>query len=73
MSDLSTTKLSEYVEQLGINIADLARKTGIPDGILRHSIVRRERSLRAEEYMIICNFIGKDPSEFYVPPKDKSS
>lgn len=65
MADICTIRISDYIDKMGINISALSRKTGIPDGILRRSIVRKERSLRANEMMDICNFLGKDPIEFY--------
>ncbi len=65
MADIATTNISECVNRMGINISALSRGTGIPDGILRRSIVRRERSLRSDEFIAICKFLGKDPFDFY--------
>lgn len=65
MADAATINVSNYVSKMGINISALSRETGIPDGILRRSIVKRERDLRAGEFMSICNFLGKPPLDFY--------
>lgn len=65
MADSMTTNISEFIEKTGINISALSRGTGIPDGILRRSIVKRERNLRASESMAICSFLQRDPFEFY--------
>lgn len=65
MEDFATMGISNHIQELGINISALSRGTGIPDGILRRSIVRNERALRADEMLSICNFLGKNPLEFY--------
>lgn len=65
MADTATINVSNYVSRMGINISALSRETGIPDGILRRSIVKKERNLRAGEFMSICNFLGKPPFDFY--------
>ncbi len=64
MADICTTNISDYIDRMGIKISAISRGTGISDGILRRSIVRKERSLRYDEAMAICNFIGKNPLEF---------
>ncbi len=71
MADTATINVSNYVSRMGINISALSRETGIPDGILRRSIVKKERDLRAGEFMSICNFLGKPPLDFY-PDRDKA-
>lgn len=65
MADIATTSISDCIGKMGINISALSRGTGIADGILRRSIVRRERDLRADEMILICKFLGKDPFDFY--------
>ena len=65
MADSMTTNIAEFIEKMGINISALSRGTGISDNVLRRSIVRKERSLRADESMVICNFLHRDPFEFY--------
>lgn len=65
MADVVTRNVSDCINRMGINISALSRGTGIPDGILRRSIVRKERDLRSGEFMEICKFLGKDPFDFY--------
>ncbi len=65
LADITTINISDCICKMGIKIAALSRGTGISDNILRRSIVKKERSLRADEAIAICIFLGKDPSEFY--------
>lgn len=65
MADIVTTNISDYVNTMGINISALSRSTGISDGILRRSIVKRERNLRSDELVVICKFLKRNPLEFY--------
>jgi len=65
VADVITTNVSNYIKRMGINISALSRASGVSDGILRRSIVRKERSLRADEAIAICKFLGKDPFDFY--------
>lgn len=65
MADVITTNISNYIKRAGVNISALSRASRISDGVLRRSIVRRERSLRADEAIAICEFLGKEPFEFY--------
>ncbi len=65
MADVCTTNISNFINRMGINISALSRETGISDGILRRSVVRRERDLRSDEFMAICKFLKRDPFEFY--------
>lgn len=64
MSDFATCHISDYIRGMNINIAALSRQVKIPDGILRRSIVSRERPLRADEFLELCFCLGKDPMEF---------
>lgn len=64
MADIATTNISNCINRMGISISALSRGTGVSDGILRRSIVRKERDLRSDEYLAICKFLGKDPFEF---------
>lgn len=65
MADAITNNIADYIKGMGINISALSRNTGVPDGILRRSIVSKERSLRGDEVMSICLAIGKNPFDFY--------
>lgn len=65
MADNATASIAACINKMGIKITALARGTGIPDGILRRSIVRQERDLRSDEFLSICKFLNKNPFEFY--------
>lgn len=65
MADTATNNIADYIKGMGINVSALSRGTGVSDGILRRSIVRRERDLRAGEMILICQFLGKNPLDFY--------
>lgn len=67
MTDTTTVNVANFIDRMGINISAISRGTGIPDGVLRRSIVRKERNLRSDEFMAICDFIQRDPFEFYRP------
>ena len=63
--DKATNCVAEYVNKLRIKISSISRGTGVPDGILRRSLSAKERDLRADEFLAICNFLGKSPFDFY--------
>lgn len=65
LADVGTTNISEYIGKMGINISALARNSGVSDGILRRSVVTKERSLRFDEAISICRALGKNPLDFY--------
>lgn len=65
MADIATNNISDYIKGMGINISALSRGSGVSDNILRRSIVRRERDLRADEMISICLFLKKNPFDFY--------
>lgn len=65
LADPVTINISNCIEEMGIKISAISRATGIAEGILRRSVSKRERSLRAEEAMAICNFLKRDPFDFY--------
>lgn len=64
MADFATCHISDYILGMNINIAALSRQAKIPDGILRRSIVSKERSLRADEFLELCSCLGKNPLDF---------
>lgn len=66
MVDSPTERVAQYVSEKGIKVSALSRGTGIPDGILRRSLCRKERDLRAGEFLKICVFLEKEPLEFAV-------
>ena len=63
-ADPVTVQVADYVNRTGINRAELSRRTGISEGILRRSLARQERSLRADEFLKICRSLEKDPFSF---------
>lgn len=65
MADIPTTCISKYVTEKGIKISTIARETHISDGVLRRSLSTQERNLRANEFLKICSFLGKNPFDFY--------
>lgn len=73
MSDMPTMSISKYVAEKGIKISTLARETNISDGVLRRSLATCERDLRANEFLKICNFLGKNPFDFYQAPEHSPS
>lgn len=71
--DIPTLKLADYVERLGVKIAVISRETGIPDGILRRSLCTKERDMRAGEFLRVCRFLEKSPSDFEGDMPDMAS
>lgn len=65
MADMVTSRVADYVDRMGINVKALSRGTAISYGILQRSLMTRERDLRADELLEICNFLGKDPLDFH--------
>ena len=65
MADVATNNLADYIKAMSINISALSRESGVADGILRRSIVNKERSLRYDEALSICRFLRKDPFDFF--------
>lgn len=61
-----TKNVANYVNSMGINISKMSRDTGIPYGqlivSLRHN--DRDRSLRDDELIAICSFLGVNPMDF---------
>lgn len=73
MADATTNAVADYVERHGVKISAISRKAGIPDGILRRSLSKRERSLRADEFLGICGFLGMEPFDFKELPTNNAS
>lgn len=65
MADIATNNIADYIKGMGINISALSRGSGVSDNILRRSIVKKERDLRYGEALAICQFLGKDPFDFF--------
>lgn len=67
-----TKKLSNYVKAKKINISAMARETGIPYAAIYNSLCdeERDRSLRDDELVAICAFLGVNPMDFANKPKE---
>lgn len=63
---LITNRVSNYVRDKGINISKMARDTGISYTALYASLCdkSRNRSLRDDEFLIICAFLEINPRVF---------
>ena len=64
--DITTMELAEYVRNKGISLEHMSAATGISANRLRRSLEKRSRSLPANEYLAICDFLKKDPHDFMV-------
>ncbi len=64
--DAVTKNLSQYVKEKGINVAKMSRDTGIPYISLYDSLIneKRDRNIRGQELMDVCDFLGVDPRDF---------
>ena len=62
-----TKLLSDYIKQKGFSISKIAKETGIPYSALYDSLSNdsRDRDLRIDEFVKVCQFIGKNVSDFY--------
>ena len=69
-----TKKLSNYVKAKKVNISALARETGVPYSALYNSLCEeeRDRSLRDDEFVAVCLFLGVDPMDFAEKPEKEA-
>lgn len=65
MNDV-TKAVSDFIKDKGFQIKVIAQKTGVSQNILYNSF-SGNRKLRADEYLAICHFLGKDPKDFEKP------
>jgi lambda repressor-like predicted transcriptional regulator len=59
--------MAVYVKEKGINLSVMSRSTGIGYNALYASLSKLDistRELRADEFMLICNFLDVDPKLF---------
>ena len=62
--DIATKAVSDYIKDKGITISTISEKT-IPSGKLYSSLSDKgTRDLRASEFLMICSFLEKDPTDF---------
>lgn len=63
--DTATQKIWEYITQKGIRPDDITQGTGLSLPLLQSSLCPGGgRELRADEFLSICLYLGKDPLEF---------
>lgn len=74
---MSVTKnLSRYLNNIGVNLTVLSRKTGIPYPALYASLGAKsnnERELRADELCSVCGFLNLNPMDFTDFRKDRTA
>lgn len=68
-----TKNLARYLSNIGINLAELARKTGLYYPTLYNSVGAKDakRELRADELAKICVVIEKNPMDFFESDTEK--
>ena len=58
-------EVSKYIKAKGIAISTISEKMKIPIGRLYKSLSEKgTRDLRASEFLMICSFLEKDPTDF---------
>jgi len=62
MNDV-TSAVSKFVKEKGFQIKVIAQRTGVSQNVLYNSFSGK-RKLRADEYLTLCDFFGKDPNDF---------
>lgn len=69
---MSVTKnIAKYINDIGVNLSELSRKSGVPYSSLYASISgdKRNRELRADELTNICFVLHINPMDFADDPK----
>lgn len=68
-----TKNLSRYVKEKGFNLSEMSRKTGVLYSALYTSLMddERNRSLRDDELLLICSFLGVNPMDFAESGEEK--
>lgn len=66
-----TKNIAEYVKEIGINLSELSRKSGVPYGTLYACLgdEGRKRELRANELTAICFVLRINPMDFAENPQ----
>lgn len=59
-------KIGMYMKNMGFNLSEVSRKTGLDYQSLYASLYdeKRERDLRTEELIPLCIFLNIDPRDF---------
>lgn len=66
-----TQTVADYIKKKGISITALSEGTGISYGALQPSITGKRR-LRADEFLLICQFLEVPPERFNVDRSNTS-
>lgn len=67
---IAERNLSAYVEDEGIRHTVLSRKTGIGRCVV-DNILGCRREAKADEFILLCLALRKDPLEFFPVPEKK--
>ena len=68
--DIATTNISKYIAAKGIKISAISKATRIPYNALWCSLAPSgKRTLQADEFLNVCNFLEKNPMDFAQLPK----
>lgn len=62
----ATGKMADFIQEKGISLTSLAENTQITYNALYASLGSRRRPLKADELLIICDFLELDPRRFIV-------
>lgn len=73
---MSVTKnIGKYIKDIGINVSELSRKSGISYASLYASLCddKKERELRANELTSICFVLKINPMDFAEKPEHQEN
>lgn len=58
-----TAAIAKYVKEKGFQVSVISEKIGVSDNSLYNSF-SGHRKLRADEFLKLCDFFGKNPGDF---------
>lgn len=64
--------VANEVKRKGIKIKAMSEAAGIPYSMLQPSLKGR-RPLKADEFMMVCDFLGEEPTKFWPGKKGNAS
>ena len=70
--DTVTKNVGKYIKSKGVAISKISSETGIKQGVLYPCFSGR-RSLRADEFLAVCAFLGVNPKSFSEPTAERAS
>ena len=61
-----TRNIAKYIDDIGINLSDLSKKSGVEYSMLYASLGngKRQRELKADELTSICSVLRINPLDF---------